>query len=161
MRKEPLFIRFANGQSTAADVADAVEESSRDTHTQEIVRKAREDLPDLRVFKDDLQKAVADLIDNGPDQHFKNYVNSYMKPSLEEFVEGGSGNRAGERRWVKVKAADTPWLEAVVCYNLCLYVRAFGIKELKHCPVCKKFFSHKGKYAKYCSDVCKGQGKGS
>jgi hypothetical protein len=74
-------------------------------------------------------------------------------------VEGGGGSRAGEKRWVQIKAEDAPWVEAVVCYNLCLYIRMYGIKELKRCPKCQKFFSNKGKYAKYCSDICKPQEK--
>ena len=159
MKREPLFVRFANGDSTVVDVIDSVASSVKDDKSQEIAKKAREDIPDLDLFKIDLQKALMDLIDNGPDQHFRNYVNSYMKPSLEEIVEGASGNRAGEHRWIKLKAADAPWVEAVVCYNLCLYIHAFGFDRVKRCPVCKKFFSHKTKYAKYCSDDCKSRGR--
>ena len=57
-----------------------------------------------------------------------------------------------------LKEKDTPWVEAIVCYNFCLYIKMYGISEIKLCPVCSKFFSHKGKYAKYCSDACKTSG---
>jgi hypothetical protein len=99
-----------------------------------------------------------DLIDTGISKRLINYLNDYMKPSLEEIVEGGSNSRAGEKRQIILKAKDTPWIEAIVCYNLTLYIKMYGIAEIKRCPICSKFFSHKGKYAKYCSDACKSSG---
>lgn len=156
MRTEPLFIRYANGDATVMDVIGAMADSE-DEKTKQIVEETKSALPDLSVFRADFRKALDDLIDSGINQRLINYVDSYMKPSLEEYMEGSQGSRAGEKRWVTVKEKDTPWVEAVVCYNLCLYMRMYGIQDIKHCPVCGKFFSHKGKYAKYCSDICKGQ----
>jgi len=154
MRREPLFIRFANGVSSGSDIINSLLESSN-KETVEIAQKKLEDIPDLRIFREDFKKALLDLIDNGISQYLINYVNSYTKPSLIEYVNEGGNSRVSEDRKVAIKAEDAPWVEAVVCYNLCLYIRMFGIKEIKKCPVCFKFFSNKGKYAKYCSDGCK------
>lgn len=154
---EPLFLRFANGDITAADIAATVTGSSEDPSTIQIAKEALKSLPDLSLFRRDFSRMMDDLIDNGINQKVINYINSYMKPSLEEYVEG-SDRRTGEKRWVSIKAEDTPWMEAIVCYNLCLYIRGFGISSLKHCPVCHRFFAHKGKYGKYCSDPCKQKG---
>jgi hypothetical protein len=157
MKQEPLFIKFANGEVNILDVLERFLSTTQHEPTKKIIEKAKDTLPDLSVFRKDFAGALMDLIESGINQHFINYVDSYMKPSLEEFVEGSGGSRSGEKRWVQIKAEDAPWVEAVVCYNLCLYIRMYGIKELKRCPKCMKFFSNKGKYAKYCSDICKPQ----
>jgi len=162
MRDEPLFIKYLNGQVTELDVMDIVYNSSKDSLSKQIALNKKNENNDLSIFKIDFKKAVIDLIDSGINQRFINYVNSYMKPSLEEFLESSDSGRAGEDRYIVIKAEDAPWVEAVICYNLCIYIKAFGIHNLKICPVCQKFFSHKGKYAKYCSDSCKlvGQANG-
>jgi hypothetical protein len=146
-RVEPLFVRFANGEASAEDVIGAMS-SSKDDKTKEIVAGALTAVPDLSVFRTDFKSMLADLAENGVSRRVINYVDSYMKPSLEEYVEGG----AGESRWVVVRASDAPWPEAVLCYNMCLYLRAYGIKEFKRCPTCGKFFTNKGRYAKYCME---------
>lgn len=156
MRIEPLFVRFANGSVTYRDVLDSLLSSTTHEPSKEIATKAKETAVDLSVFRKDFGNMLQDFIDNGINQHLINYVNSYMKPSLEEIVESSNGGSTGEKRYIIIKAADTPWVEAVVCYNMCLYIKAYGVKELKCCAVCKKFFTNKGKYAVYCSDTCKG-----
>lgn len=150
-RVEPLFVRFANGDASVSDVIDAMA-SSEDEVTRRAVEKARSSMPDLSVFKDDFRAMLSDLAENGISRRIVNYVDSYMKPSLEEFVSGADGTRSGEIRRVVVKSDDAPWIEAVLCYNLCLYLRVYGIQEFKQCPTCKKFFTNKGRYAKYCME---------
>jgi hypothetical protein len=156
MKVEPLFIRYANGLVGAEEIVNSFLESNFDKRSEEIAKEALKKLPDLALFKRDFCNLLLDIIDNGIRKPSINYVNDYMKPSLEEIVEGSSASRSGEKRQIIIKAKDTPWIEAIVCYNLCLYIKMFGFLEIKHCPVCGKFFSHKGKYAKYCSDICKG-----
>lgn len=158
MRREPLFIRFSNGIVDAEGIIISFLDSARHGESKEIAQKAMEKLPDLSVFKEDFRNALSDVIENGINNQVINYLNSYMKPSLLEIVDGSSASRSGERRQIILKAEDTPWVEAIVCYNFCLYLRAYGVRELKLCPVCNKFFSNKGKYAKYCSDICKKAG---
>jgi hypothetical protein len=157
MRNEPLFIRYANGLVEASYIIQSFIESNLDNKSKEIAEKALKSPPDLKLFKKDFRNLLIDIIDNGINKQAINYINNYMKPSLEEIVEGGT-NRAGEKRQIILKAEDTPWVEAIVCYNLTLYIKMYGIPEIKLCPVCSKFFSHKGKYAKYCSDTCKSSG---
>ncbi len=159
MRREPLFIRFANGFVQPEEVVRSFLESTTHDPSKQIAEEMLGKLPDLSIFRKDFRKALTDIIDNGVNNQFINYVNSYMKPSLLELVSDENRQNVGERRGIILKAADTPWIEAIICYNLSLYVKAYGLQELKQCPVCMKFFSNKGKYAKYCSDSCKKAGK--
>jgi len=70
----------------------------------------------------------------------------------EEFIENVS-------RYARVKNDKAPWIQGLICYNLCLYIKAYGLENVKSCKICGTFFNHKGKYAVYCSDSCKIQGK--
>jgi len=83
-----------------------------------------------------------------------------MEPSLIEDVEATSGHR-GENvvRSARVKDDEAPWIEGLLCYNIVLYIKAFGLECLKSCKVCETIFAHKGKYAVYCSDECKTESK--
>jgi hypothetical protein len=153
--REPLFIRFLNSQVDERTLLETFIDSSKDDTTREIIRD-RKETPDLSVFKKDFANAVKDLTEDGINSYFVNYVNSYMKPSLEEFLEEVSHQGTGmEKRWVKILDKDAPWLEALICYNMCLYVKAFSSSTIKSCKQCQKFFTHKGKYASYCSEICK------
>lgn len=159
MRDEPLFIKFINGQVNYFQIIEMVLISSKDSRSKEIAEAKKNTNVDLSIFREDFRKVVVDLIDNGINQRVINYINSYMKPSLEEFVESSAGSRVNESRYVSIKAEDAPWLEALVCYNLCIFIKIYGFKEIKQCAQCGKFFSHKGQYAKYCSESCKAVGK--
>lgn len=158
MRDEPLFVKFLNGLVNYSQIIDVVIETSKDEQSKSIAQKKKDSDVDLSLFKEDFQRVVQDLIDNGINQRVINYLNSYMKPSLEEFIESPAGSRVNESRYVSIKAEDAPWLEAILCYNLCIFIKVYGFKEIKQCPQCGKFFSHKGQYAKYCSDSCKAIG---
>jgi len=150
-----LFINFLNGKYSHSHIIESVIANSKDEKSKEIAIKKRSEDVDLSYFKNDFKKVVLDLIDNGINQRVINYINSYMKPSLEEFIDTGKGSRVNEDRYVVIKAEDTPWLEAIVCYNLCIYIKQYGFNSIKQCSTCHKFFCHKGQYAKYCSDACK------
>lgn len=158
MRIDPLFIRFANEPLNIDELLNGFDRQFENDKSKKIVEAVKVSPPDLKIFKRDFKKMLADLVENGINQNIKNYVNSYMKPSLEEYIDEAPGNRSGEHRFIAIKSADTPWIEAIICYNLCLYLRVYGISELKQCPVCTVFFCHKGKYGKYCGDSCKSQG---
>jgi len=155
MKIEPLFIRYANGSASTEDIIKSYLSIARNDTSKKIAEESLTNIPDLTMFKRDFRNCIDDLIDNGINNQFINYLNSYMKPSLEEYIEGSNASRTGEKRSVEIKASDAPWVEAMVCYNMSLYIRVYGISEIKHCPNCGNFFSHKGKYAKYCSDICK------
>lgn len=157
MRREPLFIRFANSQVDGEGIIDAVISGTSHEPSRKIAEEKQKDLPDFSLFRRDFRNLLQDIIESGISRKMINYVDSYMKPSLEEIDIKSEGRRSGEHREAVIKAEDAPWPEAIVCYNFCLYIRAYGVKEIKLCPVCSKFFSNKGKYAKYCSEACKKQ----
>lgn len=159
MRDEPLFINFLNGQVNYLQIIDSVINNSKDDRSKKIAESKKGSTIDLSLFREDFHKVILDLMDNGDNQRVRNYLNSYMKPSLEEFVEPNNGGRVNESRYISIKADDTPWIEAVVCYNLCIFIKVYGFQSIKQCATCSKFFKHKGKYAKYCSDSCKSVGK--
>lgn len=158
MKIEPLFIRYINKEIDTKGVITSFIDLSEDKKSIEIANKYLEDIPDLSLFRRDFANCVEDVIDNGISRKVINYIDSYLKPSLLEINDNSSYTRMGDKRWVVIKEDNTPWIEALICYNLAIYIKAYGISELKKCPICNKFFSHKGKYAKYCSDICKGAG---
>jgi hypothetical protein len=92
----------------------------------------------------------------GVGEEFKAFVNHYMEQSLEEDLTIEKGVHGENRSQVaRIKDTEAPWVQAFICYNLCLYIKAFGMDDLKECKVCGKLFCHKGKWASYCSDSCK------
>jgi hypothetical protein len=155
MRREPMFVRFANKLVGTDGVVKSFIDASEHRKSIKIAEDSLENLPDLSVFRKDFGNALEDLIDNGINRQLITYLDCYMKPSLSEVLEGDGRNMTAENRWVLIKSKEAPWIEALVCYNLTLYIKAFGHKELKRCTVCGKFFTNKGKYAKYCSEGCK------
>lgn len=153
--QNPLFLRFLNRDITARDIVQ-IASRSEDASTSAIAAKALDRPPDLTEFHQELEEAVRDLVAEGLGEEFKAFVNYYMEPSLEEDAQSET-NPFGENRScsARVKDAHSPWVQGLICYNLCLYIKAFGLDELKACKVCGKIFSHKGRYAVYCSDSCK------
>ena len=63
-----------------------------------------------------------------------------------------------EEHSVTITDPEGRWLEGIIIYNFIMTFNYFGIKIIKKCPICSNFFSHKGKYAKYCSEGCKSTG---
>jgi hypothetical protein len=157
--KTPLFIRFLNNELSSGDLL-AIFAKSSDSHTAQIATKAQENPPNLETFKKELKEAVSDIITEGLAEEFAAFVNNYMETSLIEDVES-SDNKHGQNisREARVQDEDSPWVEGLICYNLCLYIKGFGLESLKKCKTCSKFFNHKGKYAVYCSDGCKASSK--
>lgn len=159
MKKEPLFINFVNKKISIIEIISIVLENAKDAESISIAESYRDNnnYSDLSQFRKDFSELLEDVIDNGVSQRIINYLNSYMKPSLLEYVDSSSGSRAGEIRFIAIKDAESPWVEAIICYNLCIFIKAYGFSDIKNCPVCLKFFTNKGKYAKYCSESCKSQ----
>ena len=155
INKNPLFLKFINREVCVTELLGLYAKSS-DPFTSETAKKAAVDPPNLDEFRDELYNATSDLITTGLGEEFKSFVNHYMEPSLTEEVETTEGTH-GENitRMAYVKDASAPWIQGLLCYNLVLYIKAFGLEELKRCRVCGKLFAHKGQYAVYCSDLCK------
>jgi hypothetical protein len=155
----PLFIRFLNNELFSEDLL-AIFARSTDSHTAQIAMKAQDNPPNLDRFKKELKEAVTDIISEGLAEEFAAFANNYMEPSLVEDVES-SNTALGDNisRVARIRDENSPWVEGLICYNLCLYIKAYGLDSLKKCRVCSKIFNHKGKYAVYCSDACKASSK--
>lgn len=155
MSKNPLFLKFLNKEVSIIEVLGSFSRS-KDPYTAKAALELREDPPDLESFRGELVDAVSDIVKEGPGKEFSAFVDHYMAPSLEEDVDTKKGQR-GENvsRTARVKDKSGPWVQGFICYNLCLYIRAFGLSDLKKCKVCGKIFAHKGKWALYCSEPCK------
>jgi hypothetical protein len=155
MSKNPMYLKFLNREITVLEMLQSFSRS-KDSYTSNAAVEATENPPDLEEFRKEFNDALTDVVKDGLGEEFKAFVNHYMESTLEEDVETKKSQR-GENvyRTARVKNKSGPWIQGVICYNLCLYIRAFGLSDLKMCKVCDKFFAHKGKYALYCSDVCK------
>jgi hypothetical protein len=155
----PLFIRVANGLSSASAIAEAIIASTQDEATKEIAKALPVDGVDLSLFEKDLRALLADIEANGLVPPVIDYLNEYMKPSLLmhpiDKSNGGSGTKG---YWLSIKDPEAPWLEAVVCYNLSAYIKLFGHNSIKRCPVCTSFFVQGKMKYKFCSEACKRRG---
>jgi len=152
--KTPMFLKFLNKELGIMDLLSSFTRAD-DTLTASAASQALEKTPDLTEFRSELDDAVEDLISNGVSEELKAFVNHYMD-CLQEDVET-STTPLGENRShiARVKDKTGPWVQGFICYNLALYIKVFGVADLKKCRVCGKKFAHKGKYAVYCSPACK------
>lgn len=158
MSKDPLFLRFINNDTDVTGMLMSFSKS-KDDRTVAAAQTALKNLPDLSEFKKELMEAVEDIITEGLDEGFKAFVNHYMS-SLEEDVDIKDTPHGENRSQIaRVSNEKGPWIQGFICYNLCLYIKAFGLEDLKKCKICGRFFAHKGKYAVYCSDPCKKKGQ--
>ena len=160
MYLEPLFVRFANGRAGLLEVCKALA-ASKDQATVEIASKVLADpsmySSQLSEFQTDFRNCVEDMLDNGLSKSVQGFLTSYTEPSLIEYSSGISyTNKGSTEQWVAIANQEAPWVEAVVCYNLMLFLKLGRIHELKKCKRCGLLFSGKGKHAVYCSDICKG-----
>lgn len=157
--KSPLFLRYLNNEVSTGDLLSFYAKSP-DSYTSQIAIKTQENPPDLGMFHKELKDAISDIISEGLAEEFVAFVNNYMEPSLIEDIESLDCTQGQNvSRTARVRDEDSPWIQGLICYNLCLYVKAYGLDNLKKCRICGKFFNHKGKYAVYCSDGCKASSK--
>jgi len=164
MTRSPLYLRFANRELDAEQVVTGFIRSTQDEASKAIATDLLEvkGIYDVEDFREYFRNCLKDLIDNGAIPAVTEYLNAYMSSSLEE-VGGhvGRGSYGTSSRYAIIKDAEAPWVEALVCYNLCLYIKGYGLEELKSCKTCGKFFCDKGKYATYCSEGCKSRKGGN
>jgi len=152
--KEPLFLRFINRKIGTIDILQSFSKSP-DSYTASVATKALESPPDLEAFRKEMEEAVRDIIKTGPEEEFRAFVNHYMEFSLTEQKENNMTPFGESRKQLAViKDENETWLEGLICYNLVLYIKAFGLECLKACKTCQGLFSHKGRFAVYCKDAC-------
>jgi hypothetical protein len=160
MARDPLFLRFANKKVSVEEMLSSFSSSTNDQYTLDSIQKARKNIPNLEDFHKEFVEALTDIINEGVGEEFTAFVNHYMESSLVEdrvTSDGQFGDNVSVT--VRVRDIDSSWIEGLICYNICLYIKAFGLDNLKKCRICDTFFNHKGKYAVYCSDSCKSQSK--
>jgi hypothetical protein len=152
--KNPLFLRFINRKIGVFDLLNSFA-SSPDPLTAETARNAADNPPDLEEFRQELEEAVRDLSKEGLGEEFKAFVNHYMEDSITQITENKK-TTFGENRshLAYVKDPDSTWIQGFLCFNLSLYIKAFGLDSLKTCKTCGTLFAHKGKWAVYCEDTC-------
>ena len=152
--KTPMFLKFLNKELNVTDLIVSFSRSE-DIKTKNAAIVIRDNPPDLEDFRKELSDAIEDLVSKGLSEELKAFANNYME-CLEEDIET-SDTPMGENRShvARVKDETGPWVQGFICYNLCLYIKVYGLDELKKCRVCGKIFSHKGKFAVYCSNPCK------
>ncbi len=152
--KSPLFLRFVNRQVTITELLN-IFSASDDPYTVSAAQKAMNDPPDLGDFRNELEEAVRDLVKDGLNEEFKAFVNHYMEDSLYQFSDSSKTPFGENRRHIAyVKDETATWIEGFICYNMSLYIKAFGLDCLKECKTCSTLFAHKGKWAVYCQDAC-------
>lgn len=154
-----MFVRFINREASVSDLLGSFSQST-DSLTAQTARKALMNPPDLEEFRKELEEAVRDLIDRGLNEELKSFVNHYMEGSLIEDIDVKNVREGQNRSQVaRIADPDSTWIQGLICYNLSLYIKAYGLEDLKSCKECSRVFAHKGKWAAYCSDTCKNLGK--
>jgi hypothetical protein len=152
----PMWLRFINRETGVTELLNSFVKSM-DTQTAGAAQRALENPPDLEEFRQELEAAARDLVRDGVGEEFKAFVNHYMD-SLEEDLQVQNTPRGENRsQTARVKDENGSWIQGFICYNLTLYIKAFGLGDVKECKICGKVFSHKGEYAVYCSEKCKSQ----
>lgn len=105
-------------------------------------------------FKDQMDHVIAYKTCS---KEFPSWANFYLS-SLREVVK--KENKNGDiERVVHIGDVNGDWITGLILYNFSLFYKYIGADNLKKCPKCSKYFTKKGKYAKYCSDTCKEQSK--
>lgn len=148
----PLFMRFANDLVGPEEIVQGLVDSTEDEKTKEIALNVNISELDLGLFKEDFRSMLDDIISGGVFHPIANYLNAYMEPSLLE--------HGAQKRWVTIRSEEAPWIEALLCYNLTLFIKAFGKEKLQRCPTCHKYFQLKKFKYKFCSEKCKIRGDG-
>jgi len=158
-RGAPLFIRVVNGQAGAEDIARGLFQGTKDESTKKIIEGTDLSQFDISLFVQDMKALLRDLQKEGLDKGIIGYLDSYMGSSLlmhdVDISEGITGRKG---YWLSIQDTDTPWVEAVVCYNLSAFIKIYGYKGIMECPSCGKFFIQGKMKYKFCSESCKIRG---
>ena len=163
LNNNPLFIKFLNWQGDKYFIEKTLEilvESFENIQDQEIVLDKLNNLSDnyllnlsnfQKAFKNYLQLTIST---QNISEDFIIWMNNAFKYVEERISSYGKD----ETRTLTIKDRDGQWFEGIILFNFIMTFNYFGIGIIKRCPICSNFFSHKGKYAKYCSAGCKTTG---
>lgn len=163
LTQNPLFIKFLNWKGDKYSIEELVENmvnkfedaSSKQIITEKLNKIDDSFLNNLSDFQTRFKKfMVESILTQTVSEVFIYFLNNSYKYIEEDFQKYLND----EVRKIRIKDENGRWFEAVVCYNFIMAFNYFGLEIIKLCPICGSFFSHKGKYAKYCSDGCKAKG---
>lgn len=159
----PLFINFLNWGGDTYSIQKMLYslcENFEDQKDKDIAKERVDTLDSLylnnltnfqKVFKGYIKQTISI---NRISPEFVAWMDNAFK-YVEEKVNTYAQD---EQRSLTIKDKEGRWFEGVIIYNFIMTFNYFGADIIKLCPVCSSFFSHKGKYAKYCSDGCKQTG---
>jgi len=157
----PLFIKFLNwtrDKHTIDLMLLGIQESFESEQDKKIVKNVTVDeefLKALENFRERFVRYMANTLANkNVSEEFLVWLSNAYK-YLQEDIENYHNN---ETRKIRITDAKGRWFESIICYNFINTFNNFGLEIIKCCPICSKFFCHKGKYAKYCGEDCKGRG---
>lgn len=159
----PLFIKILNWQGDRYTIETLLaellkkfdSEKDRSAVSAKLLNLSDESLNLLSDFQKRFKHYILESINNkSPSEEFLVWLSNAFK-YIEERIDTYIND---ETRTVTIKDENGRWLEGLICYNYIMTFNYFGLENIKLCPICKKYFAHKGKYAKYCSDGCKETG---
>ena len=163
LNHNPLFVNFLNWRGDLYSISkmlDTLSGTFEDQNDKDIVVDKLNNLDDLylnnltsfqKVFKGYIKQTI--VISNiSPEfMAWMNNAFKYIKENVSQYAQD-------ESRSITIIDKEGKWFEGIIIYNFIMTYNYFGADIIKLCPVCSSFFSHKGKYAKYCSDGCKDTG---
>jgi hypothetical protein len=160
LKTNPLFINFLNWSGDKYFIEKTLEGIKTDFNNVsdvEVVDLRIKNLNDeyldnLTFFKNSFIKNLNETISNKSiSDFFLGWLSNcftYIEEEKESYIND-------EKRNITIRDPKGRWFEAIVCYNFIMTFNYFGLDIIKKCPVCLKFFCHKGPYAKYCGEGCK------
>jgi len=163
LEHNPLFVKFLNWRGdkySIENMLDTLSQNFEESKDQEIVLNRIKNIDDQflnnissfqKVFKGYILQTISSL-------SVSNDFVSWMDNAFKYVEEKVNVYAKDESRSLGIKDADGRWFEGIIVYNFIMTFNYFGANIIKQCPICSEFFSHKGQYAKYCSDACKTNG---
>jgi len=163
LNHNPLFVKFLNWEGDKHSIELMLKTLSQDfekSKDQDIVLARQRNLNDdylnnLSNFQKVFKKYILQTI--GTKDISETFV-AWMANGFNYIEEEVDTYAKDETRYITIKDREGRWFEGIVVYNFIMTFNYFGADIIKQCPVCSSFFSHKGKYAKYCNDACKTTG---
>ena len=156
---EPLFIDFLNSPLTKEFITAfllRLEAIFTDPSDKLAAKDFREELKDHHLsgykliqikFKDQVDHVITH---QAFDKSFPTWANFYLS-SLKEVKREKNGEM---ERFVHIGDPNGDWITGLILYNFSLFYKYYDKATLKKCS-CGIYFTKKGKYATYCSDICK------
>jgi hypothetical protein len=160
LEKNPLFINFLNWTGDKyfieKTMSNLIEYFSKNEDIEIVNNKLKSldenYLNNLTFFQGVFRKNLLETIYN---KNISDFFLGWLSNCFNYIQEEKEIYIKDEKRSITIKDSQGKWFESIVCYNFIMTFNYFGLDIVKQCPVCKKFFSHKGPYAKYCSEGCK------